>query len=79
MTEAEYCVPKKKTRSIPVYDGDGESSGGMNAVWDAYNSAQDTMNRCRRVITANAALFNAQQRLRERLAEFHGVSVGDVW
>lgn len=78
MTEAEYCVPKK-VRVAHVHNADGESSGGMNAVWDAYNSAQDTMKRCRRVITANAALFNAQQRLRERLAEFHGVSVGDVW
>lgn len=80
--EAEYCVPKKVARKVSrpaesgQFNAEGEwVAGGMDAVWAEYDSAKSRLNRCRRVITANAALFNAQQRLRDRLAEFHSSEV----
>jgi hypothetical protein len=51
---------------------------GMMSVRSEFETAKDTMRRCRRVLTANAALYNAQLRLRERLAEFHSIELEEL-
>lgn len=76
-------IARKVKSSRPRVDENGqELAFGMDAVYSEFNTAQETMRKCRRVMSANVALYRAQQRLRERLAEFNGQSVdsvGDVW
>jgi DNA-binding IclR family transcriptional regulator len=69
----ENHTPVKVKRQIatPVYDSQSELAVGMSVVWAEYENAEKQLKRCRRVIVANAALFNAEKRLRDRLAEFN--------
>mgnify|MGYP006785390357 CR=1 FL=1 len=73
----ETSTIPRKVAVIDNYNDSLDLADGMASVWSEFNAAQDTMRRCRRVIVANAALFNAQQRLRDRLAEFHGIKLTD--
>lgn len=71
MTEAEYCVPKRKvSRFVRETDANEKRQALLREIDEKAESARDFLRKCRRVYSANAALFRAEERLAERLAEF---------
>lgn len=49
---------------------DEQMADDMELVWKQLDAAQLTIARCRRVVAAHAALYKAEEKLREALAEF---------
>lgn len=69
--EAEYCVPKKKiSRFVRDAEENQKRQALLREIDEKAESARDFLRKCQRVYSANAALYKAEERLRDRLTEF---------